>query len=450
MASTYTSNLNLELQGTGDNSGTWGTVLNNNALDIIDQCLGDVQSVSLSSSNVTLSTAQSQHNYFRLTGTLLANVTVTWPAIGRTVYVYNATSGSYSITLANAGGGTTVVIPQGNGLMITMDPTNGVIADPIPWGTSQTIAGASTIDLGTAPARNVTVSGSSWTCTSFGSSASSNCPVYVVTFSGTGTLTYNATSMILPGALSITVAAGDSLLAVYLGSGNWRVIEYTRAAQALIGYKFIGVQVFTSSGTYTPTPGTRLVRVTAIGGGGGGGGAYSASSGASINVAGGGGGEGATAIYIGTAGATSTTVTIGPGGAGGSGSSTGTSGTATSFGSLAVAGGGVGGSGSATSGIFNAARGGAGGTASAGTIRLPGYPGGNGTAAGSSGDDMAAGGNGGGRGGRGAVLTDSGSTAGEAGQGYGGGGGGAARADSGTSSTGGTGANGVVIVEEFA
>ena len=449
MASTYSTNLHIELQGTGDNSGTWGTVLNTTALSIIDQCLGDVQTVSLSGSNVTLSTSQSQHNYFRLTGTLLANVTLTWPAIGRTVYVYNATSGSYSITLANAGGGSTVVIPQGNGLMITTDPTNGVIADPIPFGTSQTIAGAATIDLGAAPARNVTVSGSGWTCTSFGSSASTTCPVYLITFSSTGTITYNATSMITPGALSINVGAGDVAFASYLGSGNWRILDYTPAAQALIGYKFIGIQTFTASGTYTPTSGCRLVRVIVIGGGGGGGGGYYSGSG-SANNAGGGGGEGATAIYVGTAGATSTTVTIGPGGAGGTGTATGTAGTASSFGALAVAGGGAGGVGANSSGIFNASRGGAGGTASAGTIQIGGADGQAGVAAGSSGDDMAAGGTGGGKGGRGGVVTESGSAAGTNAPGYGGGGGGGCRADSGSSVAGGTGGNGIVIVEEYA
>ena len=30
MASTYSSTLNLELQATGENSGTWGTIVNNN------------------------------------------------------------------------------------------------------------------------------------------------------------------------------------------------------------------------------------------------------------------------------------------------------------------------------------------------------------------------------------------------------------------------------------
>ncbi len=444
MASTFTTNLHVELQGTGDNSGTWGTTLNSAALTIIDQCLGDVQTVSLSSSNVSLSTAQSQHNYFKLTGTLTANVTVTWPAIGRTVYVFNSTTGAFSVTLASAGGGTSVVIPQGNGIFIIMDGTN-VVADPIPFGTLQAIAGGTTIDLGAAPARNVSVTTSGWTCTSFGSSASTTQPLYLINFVATGTLTYNATSMILPGGISISVDAGDSCFAVYLGSGNWRVISYTVAAAPMIGYRFVGVQTFTASSTYTPTTGVRYVKVTVIAGGGAGGGS---NSGSPANNAGGGGGQGGTAIYYGAASVQ--TVTVGTGGAGSAGSS-GAAGTASSFGALAVAAGGSGGSAGSSSGIFTASSGGAGGTVSAGTIKLPGQAGGGGGGWGASGDDAAMGGVGGGQGGgKGATVTETGAGAGSAGSGYGSGGGGACRADSGSNAAGGAGAGGIVIVEEFA
>ena len=447
MASTYTTNLHVELQGTGDNSGTWGTVLNTTALTIIDQCLGDVQAVSLSSSNVTLTTSQSQHNYFRLTGSLSANVTVTWPAIGRSNYVYNATTGSYSVTLANAGGGTTVVIPQGNGLFITQDPTNGVIADPIPFGTLQAIAGGTTIDLGTAPARNVSVTGSGWTCTSFGSSASTTSPVYLINFVAAGTLTYNATSMILPGSVSKSVAAGDSCFAVYLGSGNWRVIGYTAAAvPAGLGYAFIGKRVFTSTQSYTPTSGCRYIEVVCIGGGGGGGGVANNSG----NHAGGGGGGGAEAYYLGAA--SSQTITIGAAGTAGSSSGgAGGSGGTTSFGSLCVANGGTGGSGSSSTGIFNGTAGGAGGALGTCTYGFPGFAGGSGEAAGSSGDDSAAGGMGGGRGGgTGGCRSSNGSTAGVAATGYGGGGGGAGNTANQSGAAGGDGYAGVCIITEYA
>ena len=44
------------------------------------------------------------------------------------------------------------------------------------------------------------------------------------------TLTHNATSLILPGAANITTAAGDTGTAISLGSGNWVVTDWQRAA----------------------------------------------------------------------------------------------------------------------------------------------------------------------------------------------------------------------------
>ncbi len=48
-------------------------------------------------------------------------------------------------------------------------------------------------------------------------------------FAGALTLTHNGTSLILPGAANITTAAGDSFGAQSLGSGNWKVMWYTKA-----------------------------------------------------------------------------------------------------------------------------------------------------------------------------------------------------------------------------
>lgn len=113
MASTFSTNLHLELQGTGDNSGTWGVVLNNNALNVIDQAMGGVQSFSLSSSNVVVTTNQSQNNGYILSGVLTSDVTITWPAIGRTYFIANNATGAYNVTLKAGTGVTTQVIPQG-------------------------------------------------------------------------------------------------------------------------------------------------------------------------------------------------------------------------------------------------------------------------------------------------------------------------------------------------
>lgn len=128
MASTFTTNLNLELQGTGDNPGTWGTTLNTAALAIIDQVLGGVQTFSLTNVDVTVTTNQSQNNAFKLTGTLTGNVIITFPAIGRTIFVANNTTGNFTVTLARSGGGTTVVLPRGRNGFFVLDST-GVISE---------------------------------------------------------------------------------------------------------------------------------------------------------------------------------------------------------------------------------------------------------------------------------------------------------------------------------
>ena len=57
MASTYSDRLKLELQGTGENAGTWGDKTNNN-LDVIDAFAAGYLSKNVGgSANVTLTTA---------------------------------------------------------------------------------------------------------------------------------------------------------------------------------------------------------------------------------------------------------------------------------------------------------------------------------------------------------------------------------------------------------
>jgi hypothetical protein len=70
-------------------------------------------------------------------------------------------------------------------------------------------------------------------------------------FSGALTLTYNATSLILPGAANITTAAGDTLEAVSLGSGNWVVTVYQSALPIFTKQFDSAQQTITSGGGIT-------------------------------------------------------------------------------------------------------------------------------------------------------------------------------------------------------
>jgi hypothetical protein len=88
-----------------------------------------------------------------------------------------------------------------------------------------TIASAGTTDLSTVGSQNVTVTGTT-TITAFGTAPAGTLRRLV--FSGILTLTHNATSLILPQGGNVVTAVGDSLQAVSLGSGNWRVTSYQR------------------------------------------------------------------------------------------------------------------------------------------------------------------------------------------------------------------------------
>jgi len=219
------------------------------------------------------------------------------------------------------------------------------------------------------------------------------------------------------------------------------------------GITEVAVQVFTASGTYTPTAGMAYCLVISTGAGGGGGGADNSDT--SATRAGGGGGGGATCIELfsaATIGA-SQSVTIGTGGAGGANTGgNGGNGGDTTFGALHTAGGGVGATGGVGASSTAILAGGAGGTASGGLLNIAGGMGGYSTSISSrDSSGSAISGSGGGTfwgAGPGSINSFT-SLAGIAGGAYGTGGTGGTATDTTTGVTGGTGADGVCFVLEF-
>lgn len=94
------------------------------------------------------------------------------------------------------------------------------------------IASASTVNLANATGSSLTITGTV-TITSFGTVPAG--AERVLTFAAALTLTYNATSMILPGAANIATAAGDVATFRSLGSGNWQCVSYQRANGQPVG-----------------------------------------------------------------------------------------------------------------------------------------------------------------------------------------------------------------------
>ena len=145
-----------------------------------------------------------------------------------------------------------------------IDATNHIWTPVVGGNAATSVASASTANLcgssGAAPqGAYLTITGTT-TITSFGS----NCQVgqvKIVTFSGALTLTYNATSLVVPGAANIATAAGDVAVAVYLGSTNWKIAVYSTAsgqpvaAATQLGIPFAVGLVVTNDGS---TPNTKV------------------------------------------------------------------------------------------------------------------------------------------------------------------------------------------------
>jgi hypothetical protein len=171
MASTY-SNLKIELMGTGDQSGTWGTTTNTNLGTAIEEAITGTADVTFASADVTLTltntnTAQTARNLrLNLVGTVSAAQNLIVPAIEKQ-YIVNNTLG-YDITVKNSTG-TGIVVPAGKSMILFNTGTNVTEAVTytnslvypgagIPnstgtaWGTSYTTSGSGTVvALATSP-----------------------------------------------------------------------------------------------------------------------------------------------------------------------------------------------------------------------------------------------------------------------------------------------------------
>lgn len=236
-------------------------------------------------------------------------------------------------------------------------------------------------------------------------------------------------------------------VATYNGSGGNVIKDSGVLISSLI--RTVKTQVFTSTGTYTPSTGMLYAQIICTGSGGGGGGVGTAGS---NENAGGGGGGGSTSIIVVSAATvgTSQAVTVGAAGTGGVNTGgTGGAGNDVSVGSLCVGKGAAGGVG-ANSSSGTAALGGAGGVAGTGDITPVGMPGGTSVGGSNNAANCVSGSGASSWWGGGAlsVIVTSGTSAGNAGTNYGSGGSGACTGTT-TGAAGGAGAKGVVYITEY-
>jgi hypothetical protein len=110
MASSYSTDLKLELMVTGENAGVWGDITNTN-LNILQQSIAGYESVSLNATTgATLAftngaLSNGKNAVLNLTGTLTSSVNVIIPDSIEKVYtVKNSTSGSFAVTFKTTSG----------------------------------------------------------------------------------------------------------------------------------------------------------------------------------------------------------------------------------------------------------------------------------------------------------------------------------------------------------
>ena len=169
MANAYTQ-LGFVKQADGENIGTWGDVLNEQLIDLLDDAIGGYVEVSVASGNVTLAFADGtadnngRHAVIKFTGSPGTTRTVTFPNKQKTYYINN---GSDSSIICTAGsGGATVTIPTSKKTIIYVDGsdevhdmfsspslsdssvTNAMLAGSIADSKLSTISTAGKVDIG--------------------------------------------------------------------------------------------------------------------------------------------------------------------------------------------------------------------------------------------------------------------------------------------------------------
>jgi len=154
MASSYSTDLKLELMVTGENAGTWGDKTNDN-LDVIQQAIAGYQSLAVNATTgLTLvftdgAISTGKNAVINLTGTLSGNVNVTVPdSIEKTYLVNNqVTMGAFTLTFKTSSG-TGIKLAQGNRYVIYADGTNvNLISMEQTW---RAVSAAATVQPGSA------------------------------------------------------------------------------------------------------------------------------------------------------------------------------------------------------------------------------------------------------------------------------------------------------------
>jgi|TARA_R100001510_G_scaffold22831_2_gene20032 hypothetical protein len=172
MASTYSTDLKIQLMATGENSGTWGTITNTNLGTTLEEAICRSVDVSFSGASLTLSAnnsngAQSFRNLrLNLTGTGSAGISLTVPDIEKNYIVKNALSTDVDIKNSSGSdvtvpaGKTTLVYSTGSGVVDVVNSLASLVVEStFDAGGNGSVGGTFVITGDTTVSSNASVSG---------------------------------------------------------------------------------------------------------------------------------------------------------------------------------------------------------------------------------------------------------------------------------------------------
>lgn len=199
MVSTYTTNLRLDLQGTGDNNGTWGTVANTD-FSLIDTAIAGYYKVSVSGGDTTLSTNNGSSDIARnaileVVGSPTSAANIVIPANSKIYFVKCSLSNSEAATIKVSGTTGYTLVNSANQYVIT----DGTTVTGSPVAVVASIATAGTWAL---PRADVNVAG---IITSISEAVSANGLIV-----RTGVNTYTNRSVSAGAGVAITNPAGSA------------------------------------------------------------------------------------------------------------------------------------------------------------------------------------------------------------------------------------------------
>jgi microcystin-dependent protein len=146
MASTYTD-LKVELIGTGEQSGSWGTTTNTNLGTALEEAIVGTVDVTFSSGTVTLTltdsnaTQSARHLRLNLTGTSGGAQNLVVPAIQKNYLVNNGTADTITVKTPSGSG---IGVPSGKTMWVYNNGSN--VVDAVTAVTSLQSDGGVTVD----------------------------------------------------------------------------------------------------------------------------------------------------------------------------------------------------------------------------------------------------------------------------------------------------------------